>query len=256
MVASMIDRVIRPRCGTTAGAEGVWGFEVVGSAAALVDEAEKPAEQWAPRLLSLPRTLADEAGKGGGAQEVDWGVSALYEETEGPGPGMIYIYGLEMAGAGQRDLLLARASPVAFEDFPRWEFYAEGKWMASPAQAQAVVHDVASELSIDRLALPSGSVQYLMVSSEPNLGDRIFLRSATAPEGPWSAPTPVYQITAVQGSKTLFTYAAKGHGPLSEPGTLLISYVINSHDFGELVNNAWLYRPLFIRLPLAAFTRD
>jgi len=47
-----------------------------------------------------------------------------------------------------------------------------------------------------------------------------------------------------------FTYAAKGHAPLSRRGELLISYVVNAHDFGAMFRDATIYRPRFLRIPL------
>ena len=37
----------------------------------------------------------------------------------------------------------------------------------------------------------------------------------------------------------------------SRPGELLVSYVVNSMNFGESANNAAVYRPRFIRVPVS-----
>jgi hypothetical protein len=88
-----------------------------------------------------------------------------------------------------------------------------------------------------------------MVHSEPFLGRRIFVRTASRPEGPWSKPMPVYRVPEVDRNRAYFTYAAKGHVQLSRSGQLLISYVVNSHDFGAMCKDAAIYRPRFISIP-------
>jgi hypothetical protein len=46
------------------------------------------------------------------------------------------------------------------------------------------------------------------------------------------------------------TYAAKAHTHLSRPGELLVSYIVSSQDFEQIIGDASLYRPRFVRVPL------
>mgnify|MGYP000612110995 CR=1 FL=1 len=65
--------------------------------------------------------------------------------------------------------------------------------------------------------------------------------------------TPTFSGCSFENNTPLtsnFTYAAKGHPHLSAPGELLISYIVNSHDFTELVSNSSIYRPQFISVNL------
>ncbi|MGI8532073.1 MAG: hypothetical protein ACR2KN_03650 [Geodermatophilaceae bacterium] len=48
-----------------------------------------------------------------------------------------------------------------------------------------------------------------------------------------------------------YTHNAKAHPNLSTPDRLLISYNVNTFDFGENFSNADIYRPRFIWLPLS-----
>ncbi len=70
--------------------------------------------------------------------------------------------------------------------------------------------------------------------------------------GPWSAAKPIYQVPNIDAKKKHFTYAAKAHPELSRPGELLVSYVVNSFDFGESATNAAIYRPRFVRVPVSS----
>ena len=90
----------------------------------------------------------------------------------------------------------------------------------------------------------------IMVHSEAPLGSKIFVRTAPAPVGPWSEPRVVYKAPEPERDKSYFAYAAKGHLSLSPPGELLISYVVNSHDFNKMFNDASIYRPRFVHVKL------
>jgi hypothetical protein len=228
------------------GDASVWGFQVQGSDVAIVENAADPASAWQPDVYALPRVIEQGDGE---SVPVEWGVAALFIPGRDGAFGYVFIYATEMESGKQRDLILARTKPENFEDFSAWEFYGDGGYRPTPARAEAVVKNVASELSVDRIEEGGGS--YVMVMSEPMLGDGILARTASAPEGPWSAPVTAYETPGVSGSKTLFSYAAKGHAPLSPPGTLLVSYVVNTNDFSELATNASIYRPRFILVPLS-----
>ena len=47
-----------------------------------------------------------------------------------------------------------------------------------------------------------------------------------------------------------FTYAAKGHGCLSRRNELLVTYIINASHFWDMVADAEIYRPRFVRIVL------
>ena len=65
---------------------------------------------------------------------------------------------------------------------------------------------------------------------------------------------PVYHIPELDRNRSYFTYAAEGHLQLSRPGELLISYVVNSHDFRAMFQDATIYRPRFISMAVSGVT--
>jgi hypothetical protein len=91
----------------------------------------------------------------------------------------------------------------------------------------------------------------VLVQSEPFLGKRIFVRTAPQPEGPWSPRRAIYSVPEVVKNRSYFTYAAKGHAALSRPGELLVTYLVNSQNFGDLVADTTIYHPKFLRVPAA-----
>src|SRR5262249_41386160 len=100
-----------------------------------------------------------------------------------------------------------------------------------------------------------GRIELICIHSEPLFGRRIFARAALRPEGPWSAAQPIFEVPDPARDPRLTTYAAKGHARLSPPGELLISYIINSREFEQVLDDAALYRPRFIRIPLTSLPR-
>jgi hypothetical protein len=91
-----------------------------------------------------------------------------------------------------------------------------------------------------------------MVHSEPVFGRRLLARTADRPEGPWSDPVAFYEAPGMEGQERRFPYAGKAHLECSRPGELLVSYAVNSHDFADVVREAAVYRPYFVRVPLDA----
>jgi len=229
------------------GEDSLWAFQVVGNELAIIDNVEQPAQSWKIRIIELPYQI-DQAGSSG---QVEWGVASLYQPGADGSPGYVFIYGVESDQEDQRDLLLARVNPSGFENFGNWEFFAgDEKWLKSPGRASHIVKGVASELSVDQVSGKNSGKKYVMVYSEPLFGERIFVRTASSPEGPWTDAQPVFTVSEVKKSKNYFAYAAKGHAALSGPRSLLVSYIVNSHDFNELANDASIYRPRFFMIPL------
>lgn len=229
--------------------DSVWNFKSLGSAMAVVDDVSVPAENWTAKQFTIPYAVADDAAKADDKQrQTSWGMAAMYEAADDAK--YVYIFGTRRESQFNTQAVLARVPAAAIEQFDQWRFYAgDGKWSANLNDAVGVTGNVVSEYSVERLT-QNGKMRYMMVHSEPLLGKRIFLRTAQRPEGPWSKPRVIYTVPDVEMDAAFFTYAAKGHLQFSRPGELLVSYVVNSNDFGKAIRNASIYRPKFIRVPL------
>jgi hypothetical protein len=230
---------------------GVWAFKSLGGAMAVVDNFDQPVPQWHVQQHEIAAAIGADAAKADRTlRETNWGMAALGQPDAAEGaPGDVYIYGTRDQSPLDRQLLVARVPADALDESDKWRFYAgEGRWSARLQEAVPVAKDLVSELSVEAY-LAGGRRTLVMVHSEPLLGRRIFVRTALRPEGPWTAPAPVYRVPEVDRNPSYFTYAAKGHLQLSRPGELLISYVVNSHDFGAMFRDAAIYRPRFIRVP-------
>ena len=235
---------------------GTWGFRHVGNSLGIIDDVGLPPAEWKTRVVALPMAVGDAVTE---KQSVAPPTALSFGEvflpyTRGDEAGFL-IYGVRSPKQGRRQLIVAFTTYAALEDFSQWRYFS-GKdlWSKTAADAVALCDDIAPEFSIEPLHVksPTPFDGYVLVQNEPMLGPGILVRTAQSPLGPWSAPREVFRPAEVARDKSLFSYAAKGHGALSPSGELLISYIVSAHDFWRLFREAALYRPRFIRVPLDA----
>jgi len=132
-------------------------------------------------------------------------------------------------------------------DFSAWRYYAGGEWSADFRKARRLAGGMASECSVSFLPKLG---QYALVYTDLGLSPKIQVRTSRTPWGEWSAPSTVYQCVEMFEDKRIFCYAAKAHPVPGADDALMISYVANSYDFGQVIADAGLYWPRFVRVPL------
>lgn len=155
-----------------------------------------------------------------------------------------------------RPVALARL-PLSGLDAPaeHLQFLAEdGSWTDGfdAARARRIMPRGATELSVHE----AGDGGYVAVLNEAAFpADRIVLRTAPAPEGPWTEDVAVElfpeRARATEALRArIFCYAAKAYEPASRGPTLLLTYVCNSLDAALLLDSLDLYRPRVKRVAL------
>lgn len=165
-------------------------------------------------------------------------------EAGAPNPdGYVYCYGVEEI-PGNKYALVARVPRVQFTDFSAWTFWDGAGWSSSIHDSARVAERVSTEMSVT--ALPNG--KYVMVFMLDTISGTIAYRLADSPEGPWGPHVEVYDVPIPPTFPNVFAYHAKAHPHLSEPGSLLVSYNVNTLAFNEHLRFADIYRPRFIRL--------
>jgi hypothetical protein len=212
----------------------VWGFRCIGTWLAYVENPDTPPARWKISIKQLPfLTLAD-------GENVILGCETLQSG------GFIYIYGYAnfQNSSAEKHLILARAPENTPDDFTTWEFFSNGSW----------TKDFQKTTPLFSEAPPEGSVswqpfleKFVFVYTDGIWG-KIVMRTADAPQGPWSAPGMLYQCPDMTISPSVFCYAGKAHPELSAPDELLISYAANSQNSSEVLNDARLYWPRFVRV--------
>ncbi len=220
-------------------AEGpaAFGFRLVATWLAEVENPGDPPEAWSLTVRQVP--WADDRRL--------FGSAILARE------GFVYVYGTvdeTVAGGVRKQVVLARAPAEQLADFGAWRFYADGKWVEEVERASRILEDAAGEFSVSHQAEIG---RYVMVYTEGGLSERIALRTAPRPEGPWGEAVVVYRCPEAGWAPEIFCYAAKGHpGLAAGEGELIVTYVANATDFALLEADARLYRPRFMRITFSS----
>jgi hypothetical protein len=222
------------------GENSVWGFRAAGMVMAKVTNPAADPSQWQVRQFKIPA-----ASDGNTGSEKVFGMPLVREG------GFIYLYGLESDKAkSNRYLLAGRVKESALEDFSAWEFYADGQWQPDFRRATPLTDHLGAELSVSYLPRFK---RYVLVYTEKGFSDKIMLRSAASPIGPWSKAEVIYRTPEMGWDQTYFCYAAKAHPELSRSDDeLIISYVCNSSDFSKMVADTRIYFPKFLRVKFDA----
>ncbi len=169
--------------------------------------------------------------------------SGLYVNTRkagAPDPdGYLYIYGIM---DGTKSLVAARVAPEMIEEMSAWRFWNGLQWVSDQEEVAPITNGVSNELSVT----PTGDGRYLLTFTVLGLSDKVGVRVGESPVGPFGEIHEVYTCPEV-ADKGLFTYNAKAHYHLSQPGRLLVSYNTISLNFWEdIQQDATIYHPRFI----------
>ena len=218
------------------GDTSVWGFRAIGIVIAKVTNPLDAPNRWRVEQIKVPWAQFDPAGN-----EKVFAMPLLREGN------VVYLYGLEIdKAAHDRYLLVGRANIDSLEDFSTWEFYTNGRWQPDFRKASRLCGHMGAELSVSYLARFK---RYVLIYTENGLSEKILMRFAASPVGPWSAPTTIYRTPEMGWDKTYFCYAAKAHPELSrQDDELIVSYVCNSNDFWKMAADARIYFPKFLRI--------
>ncbi|MHC4380677.1 MAG: DUF4185 domain-containing protein [Planctomycetota bacterium] len=171
------------------------------------------------------------------------GIMANTAAAGAPHPdGWIYIYGSQ-EDPFVKKLLVARVLPQDFTDFAAWRFWDGSAWVSDIRQAAEATDRISNELSVT----PTPDGRYALIFSLDTLSNKVAMKLADTPWGPFGNSIILWDIQ-LPSSPSVFTYNAKAHPHLSEPGELLISWNINAWDFWDHFRFADIYRPRFIKL--------
>ena len=223
------------------------GFAAEGWRVAVVDAAEVSLdpELWHPRFAPPPP--AEPIGLVAAQGLLAEGEHILGFATTEPGD-----HAGHLARWLGSDLAAGRLDRVEW-----WSGEARG-WIAGTALGRAtppaVIDDAAPEFSVHRDRRAGAFVHTASLGfGATNLG----VRFAERPQGPWTAPLPIY-TPPESGAPGILVYAGKAHPELeagaAPDGTpwLAATYATNTlNDFARLVADTNLYYPRFVRIWIA-----
>jgi hypothetical protein len=218
-------------------AKDVFGFRQIGQWLGVVINPLDPPINWRVEQRKLPCAIFSPE------RNVSFGAASLVDGD------YFYIYGTDekKTGGRGRHLIVARVRTNDVTDFSAWRYLANGEWNADFSNTSPIADDQATECSV---SFNPKSGRYVLVYTDQGLSPDIQARTAPTPWGKWSPPVTVYHCPEMSRDKNIFYYAAKAHPSQGTSDEMIISYVANSFDFSQVVNDASLYWPRFIRVPL------
>ncbi|MBX2966595.1 MAG: DUF5005 domain-containing protein [Cyclobacteriaceae bacterium] len=151
----------------------------------------------------------------------------------------LYIYGLKNMYP-----YVARAKEGKFTE--PWEFYNGSEWVTEAKYAAPMLEFSGSE----QFSVFQWKDTYVMIMQEGDLSTDIYSFTSETPYGPWKNKQFLYKTPLPEGCRECFTYNALAHPQFTENDQLLISYNTNSMEFQDHYDNALVYRPRFIRVPM------
>jgi hypothetical protein len=162
--------------------------------------------------------------------------------------GFVYIYGNHYkpfdSDKGRR-LIVARVKKEDFSDLNKWTYFDGQKFQRDILLCAPLLDHVSTECSIT-----FDGKGYVTVFTIDTQGKEIAYALSPSPYGPFGEARIVYTCPE-KVCPHLYQYNAKAHPVLSETGKLLVSYNVNTSDFGENMQYGNCYGPRFLVLEKA-----
>ena len=159
--------------------------------------------------------------------------------------GYIYIYGYTKEFLdfehGNR-LRVARVKKESFKDLNMWEFFDGTTFVKDMHKAAPMLNHVSCELSVHK-----DSGKYIAVFTYDVQSRYIAYAISDTPYGPFGK-TRIAYVCKEDLCPHMYLYNAKAHPHLSKNGDILVSYNINTSDFGENIKYGRTYGPRFINI--------
>lgn len=154
--------------------------------------------------------------------------------------GYIYIYGPRNRVWMPKEMIVGRFLPENIENFTSYEFWDGSNWQSDLTKSAVLTDSISQEFSVS----PLNDGRYAAVFQ---LDEYVAIRTAPSLLGPFSAPERIYYCPEIDLFPEAMVYNAKAHPHLSDDGSLLISYNVNTSNWEALYNTADIYHPRFIR---------
>lgn len=163
-----------------------------------------------------------------------------------------YVYGAtsDTSTGAFYGMRLARVPSGAILDTRSWRYWDGRRWVAGERHAV----DLRTHQALTGVTPRPAGGGYVAVSIPGGvLDDRtVDLSYACSPEGPWSRPKAVYSIPEVLLYRNEIAYIPTFHPELSPPGSLVVSYNVDTTDGPvSLAYDVHRYQPRFVLLHLS-----
>jgi len=207
------------------------GFEAVTWVAVLVANPQEEPSHWKMKYLKGVESFGTIVGS-----------AAVLKDEE-----YLYAYSVLEPGTYEAYLLRWKIENACDGNLTSLQWWFNGQWeerkTKDPVPAPLFIGGTEYSVHWDPLLK-----KYLQLESHGFGAGSIRLRMADSLQGPWSEPRLFYKPDYTGVTKP-FMYAAKAHPELKSEG-LVITYNVNSFDFGELVENQEIYFPKFLEVKI------
>ncbi len=211
-------------------------FETIGLSLAHVPNPEDTPDKWKIEQRRVPFCRFGKEG------------TISYASATMKDGGYVYMYGIDSAareGVRVNNMIVARVPEDQYGDFGAWRFLSGGEWGTDWEHADGLFPGVATEYSVSWLPAVE---QYAAIYTVGITGI-IELRLSPTPVGPWTEPVRVFECPDKHWHKEAISYAGKAHPELATaPNELILTYAANSMCFDDLMNDARMYWPRFVRV--------
>lgn len=218
--------------------QDVFGFEIVGTKLAIVDDVSIPPEKWHISVRDLT-----EARLWAGTSLLADGKYVIWYTHVNGGEGQGYMTAMRVP----QDKM---ANPSS-----AWEYLRkDGQW-ASGLAGEDAMHVIDQPISEMSVRYHPSIKKWLALSTGPEFpSTRAVVRIADSPVGPWSKPRTIYEFPEMKSSnpgydKDTFCYAVKEHTEFTT-AKIAMTYVCNSMVVKKAVANMDIYRPRVVILDL------
>lgn len=127
-----------------------------------------------------------------------------------------------------------------------WRFYNGTNWIDSASQAAPMLKFEGSE----QFSVFEWKGSFILLMQGGDLSRNIYSFTSSTPYGPWTNQQWIYETPLPEGCVDCWTYNAIAHPQYIEDDMLLVSYNTNSMKMDDHYNDALIYRPRFVRIPL------
>lgn len=230
--------VVQNKPGAGADAAFVFGFEIVGTKLATIEDVHLSPEKWHVTIQDLTDT---HLWAGVSMVPQDEHVIWYTQVSEGEGHGFMTAMRVPRG---------KMAKPAG-----NWEYLnKDDQWVPGLAGSDAM-HIIEQPISEMSVRYHPSIKKWLALSAGPEFpSPRAVVRTADSPVGPWSNPQTIYQFPEMKRDnpgydKDTFCYAVKEHIEFAE-SRIAMTYACNSVVIAKAIANMNIYRPIPVTLDL------
>jgi hypothetical protein len=159
----------------------------------------------------------------------------------------VFVWGCKSTGAFSADCFVAQASAAKLDSASAYTYWAGVSWSANVDDATPIT----SAGGVVSVRCDPTRASRLLMTYVPPLGDRLEVRSAMAPQGPWSAPVTLASCDLAGAGPGSFCTGGQQH-PELVTGTSHVALTYDARTFTPDAGTAAAFWPKLVTFPVPA----